>query len=174
MSSYDVANIIHQALSHGYDHVVDDPDMDWSRFCHGGRVVSLDPGLALLMPTVEAAAVAALVAARCLAQGAAASDDFEHLAFNEAIFLPSHGAYVAPGVMRRTLNYLCFANSKVGTRAHVCSTVHCTVHSTIPSPKSTFHRPHSILHSSHSTLHTPHSTLHTPLHAPQLLQGRDR
>ena len=99
----------------------------------GGRVLSSDPGFALLMPTAESAAVAALVAARTLneavtadagiakAKGAAAAAaaanldadyDFEHAAFNEAIFLPSHGGYVAPGVMRRTLNYLCFANSK--------------------------------------------------------------
>ena len=42
----------------------------------------------------------------------AADADFEHLAFNEALFLPSHGAYVSPGVTRRTLNYMCFANSK--------------------------------------------------------------
>jgi hypothetical protein len=73
------------------------------------------------MPTAESAAVAALVAARALHEAAAAGVagstpaadyDFEHAAFNEAIFLPSHGGYVAPGAMRRTLNYLCFANSK--------------------------------------------------------------
>ena len=23
--------------AYGYDHVVDDPHMDWSRYCHGGR-----------------------------------------------------------------------------------------------------------------------------------------
>ena len=104
--------------AYGYDHVVDDPAMDWSRYCHGGRVLSSDPGFALLMPTAESAAVAALVAARTLdaasggENGARDDLDAEHEAFNEAIFLPSHGAYTAPGVMRRTLNYLCFANSK--------------------------------------------------------------
>jgi hypothetical protein len=38
--------------------------------------------------------------------------EFEHQVFNEALFLPSHGDYVSPGVVKRVLNYLCFANSK--------------------------------------------------------------
>ena len=46
--------------AYGYDHVVDDPEMDWSRFCHGGRVLTSDPGFALLMPTEEAAKLAGL------------------------------------------------------------------------------------------------------------------
>ena len=115
--------------AYGYDHVVDDPEMDWSRFCHGGRVLTSDPGFALLMPTEESAKLAGLVFGRVVAEAArvspervrsdlsdaaegAADADFEHLAFNEALFLPSHGAYVSPGVTRRTLNYMCFANSK--------------------------------------------------------------
>ena len=120
--------------AYGYDHVVDDPEMDWSRFCHGGRVLTSDPGFALLMPTEEAAKLAGLVFGRVAAEaargrgsgapkpnqnqnqngaaGGAADANFEHLAFNEALFLPSHGAYVSPGVTRRTLNYMCFANSK--------------------------------------------------------------
>mmetsp|Transcript_9978 Transcript_9978/g.45167 ORF Transcript_9978/g.45167 Transcript_9978/m.45167 type:complete len:1011 (+) Transcript_9978:321-3353(+) len=115
--------------AYGYDNVVDDPEMDWSRFCHGGRVLTSDPGFALLMPTEESAKLAGLVFGRVVAEAArvsperlrsdlsdaaegAADADFEHLAFNEALFLPSHGAYVSPGVTRRTLNYMCFANSK--------------------------------------------------------------
>ena len=42
--------------------------------------------------------------------------EFEHLAFNEALYLPSFGDYVGPGVVKRTLNYLCFANSKTAFR----------------------------------------------------------
>ena len=99
--------------AYGYDHVVDDPEMDWSRFCHGGRVLTSDPGFALLMPTEEAAKLAGLVFGRIAYQTSLSNEaDFEHLAFNEALFLPSHGAYVSPGVTRRTLNYMCFANSK--------------------------------------------------------------
>ena len=134
--------------AYGYDHVVDDPAMDWSRFCHGGRVVGNDPGFAKLAATREALALARLVARRAAAFASrglattspranerreAAYDDsrgrvdaservvateleFEHLAFNEALYLPSRGDYVAPGVVKRTLNYLCFANSKTAFR----------------------------------------------------------
>ena len=105
--------------AYGYDHVVDDPAMDWSRFCHGGRVVGNDPGFAKLAATEEALRLARLVARRAAAH--ARSDEmtdleFEHLAFNEALYLPSFGDYVGPGVVKRTLNYLCFANSKTAFR----------------------------------------------------------
>ena len=32
----------------GYDHVVDDPTMGWSRYCHGSRLSTKDPGFAFL------------------------------------------------------------------------------------------------------------------------------
>ena len=114
--------------AYGYDHVVDDPAMEWSRFCHGARVLTVDPGFAAMAPTREAARLAAMVAARAAAGDSrdeetrvtseksaskSASDaDFEHLVFNEALHLPSHGSYASPGATRRTLNYLCFANTK--------------------------------------------------------------
>ena len=111
--------------AYGYDHVVDDPDMDWSRYVHGGRVLSVDPGFAFARPTTESVALAELVASRILGNSKRrggnskrhdADADAEHLAFNEAMYLPSHGAYTSPGAMKRTLNYLCFANSKLAFR----------------------------------------------------------
>ena len=119
--------------AYGYDHVVDDPAMDWSRFVHGGRIATLDPGFARLRATREAANVASLVARRMLfhaagdranhqeetpettGSGGGTEEDvsrLEHALFNEAVFLPSHGAYASPGATKRALNYLCFANSK--------------------------------------------------------------
>ena len=118
--------------AYGYDHVVDDPAMDWSRFVHGGRIATLDPGFARLSATREAANVASLVARRMLfhaagdranhretpettGSGGGTEEDvsrLEHALFNEAVFLPSHGAYASPGATKRALNYLCFANSK--------------------------------------------------------------
>jgi hypothetical protein len=82
--------------AYGYDHVVDDPEMDWSRFCHGGRVLTADPGFTLLMPTEESAKLASLVAGRSEARflgskqsvTKTADSDFEHLVFNEAVFSP--------------------------------------------------------------------------------------
>ena len=48
--------------------------------------------------------------------GAAAEEDVSRLehrvVFNEAVFLPSHGAWPRAGATKRALNYLCFANSK--------------------------------------------------------------
>jgi hypothetical protein len=138
--------------SYGYDHVVDDPAMDWSRYCHGGRVVASDVAFVRFAATAESVTFASLLARRLrwflgeenLVSGemdsggsgttvgsatkpysmanldpADASSkknltekQFEQLAFNELLYLPSQGGYVAPGVVKRTLNYLCFANSK--------------------------------------------------------------
>ena len=98
--------------AYGYDHVVDDPSMDWSRFLHGGRVASVDAGFFRLAPTYESVALAERVATRTTALGADVSTIQEQDAFNAAVFYPSYGETVAVGVTRRTLNYLCFANSK--------------------------------------------------------------
>lgn len=98
--------------AYGYDHVVDDPSMDWSRYLHGGRVASVDAGFFRLAPTYESVALAERVATRTMALGRDVSVYKEQDAFNAAIFFPSYGETVAVGVTRRTLNYLCFANSK--------------------------------------------------------------
>ena len=101
--------------------------MDWSRFCHGGSVVGNDPGFAKLAATEEALRLARLMARAPPRNHRGSPDDmtemtemndleFEHLAFNEALYLPSFGDYVGPGVVKRTLNYLCFANSKTAFR----------------------------------------------------------
>ena len=98
--------------AYGYDHVVDDPSMDWSRFLHRGRVASVDAGFFRLAPTYESVALAERVATRTTALGDDVSVNQEQDAFNAAVFFPSYGETVAVGVTRRTLNYLCFANSK--------------------------------------------------------------
>ena len=91
--------------AYGYDHVVDDPEMDWSRFCHGGRVLTSDPGRVADAHGGVGEARGSRVWSRRrrggeflrassidLSDAAECADaDFEHLAFNEALFLPSHG-----------------------------------------------------------------------------------
>ena len=102
--------------AYGYDHVVDDPHMDWSRYCHGGRAASRDDGFARFEATEESLALATRVARILLGMKGSSSADIAtraHEAFNEALDLPAHGDYVGPGVIKRTLNYLCFANSKM-------------------------------------------------------------
>jgi hypothetical protein len=52
------------------------------------------------------------LATRVTALGSEVSITQEQDVFNAAAFFPSYGGVVSVGVMRRTLNYLCFANSK--------------------------------------------------------------
>lgn len=98
--------------AYGYDHVVDDPSMEWSRFLHGGRVASSDAAFFRLAPTHESVALAERLTTRLTALGTEVSVVQEQDVFNAAVFFPSYGEVVSVGVMRRTLNYLCFANSK--------------------------------------------------------------
>lgn len=98
--------------AYGYDHVVDDPSMEWSRFLHGGRVASSDAAFFRLAPTHESVAFAERLTTRLTALGTEVSAAEEQDVFNAAVFFPSYGEVVSVGVMRRTLNYLCFANSK--------------------------------------------------------------
>ncbi len=102
--------------AYGYDHVVDDPHMDWSRYCHGGRAASRDDGFVRFEAMEESLALVTRVARILLGIESSPSMDIAiraHEAFNEALDLPAHGDYVGPGVIKRTLNYLCFANSKM-------------------------------------------------------------
>ena len=98
--------------AYGYDHVVDDPSMDWSRFLHGGRVASSDAGFFRIAPTHESISLAERLMTRLTAAGEDPVKNGEQDVFNAALFYPSYGDFTSVGVMRRTLNYLCFANSK--------------------------------------------------------------
>ena len=44
--------------AYGYNHVIDDPAMGFTRFCHGSRIVAYEPGLFYASPTTEAVAFA--------------------------------------------------------------------------------------------------------------------
>ena len=100
----------------GYDHVVDDPTMGWSRYCHGTRMSTRDPGLVLMQATAPAAAAAARIARRLAASGPPSPPgqnvSAERAVFNEETWLPSHGEYITTGVSLRVINFFCFANSK--------------------------------------------------------------
>jgi len=98
--------------AYGYDHVADDPSMGWSRFVHGSRMATRDPGFLFAQPTTDSLRTIALVLSRLRAESSPASDATAHAFFNEAILYPSHGSYGAPGATVRVLNYLCFPNSK--------------------------------------------------------------
>jgi len=87
---------------------------------HGTRVASQDPGFVYLRATEDSVRLSERMASRISStpvdfslEGASAADSEEVKIFVEEVSLPSHGTYVAPGVTRRAMNYLCFANSKV-------------------------------------------------------------
>ena len=110
--------------AYGYNHVLDDPSMGFTRFCHGSRIAGYNPGFFYSMPTAEAVALTARMAERLRrAEGvegrltasstAAAVDDVERIEFVHELWLPSHHDYASVGAVLRVMNYLCFVNSKV-------------------------------------------------------------
>ena len=98
--------------AYGYDHVVDDPSMEWSRYLHGGRVASSDAGFFRLAPTYESVSFSERIMTRLTAPDDETPTEDEQDVFNAAVFFPSYGDFASVGIIRRTLNYLCFANSK--------------------------------------------------------------
>lgn len=103
--------------AYGYNHVLDDPSMGFTRFCHGSRIVAYEPGFFYGQPTAEALALAVRMAthAAALPDGASAADVYpaEREAFLHELWLPSHHEYASVGAQLRVMNYLCFVNSKV-------------------------------------------------------------
>lgn len=104
--------------AYGYNHVLDDPSMGFTRFCHGSRIVAYEPGFFFASPTPEAVALTVRMRAQLKrtlgAQPAApAVLPREREAFLQELWLPSHHEFAAVGAVLRVMNYLCFANSKV-------------------------------------------------------------
>jgi len=107
--------------SYGYNHVLDDPSMGFTRFCHGSRIVSYEPGFFFAMPTDEAVALTVRMATQLARPEAKLTSDSsltqvweaERTAFVHELWLPSHHEYASVGAVLRVMNYLCFVNSKV-------------------------------------------------------------
>ncbi|XRB24251.1 glycosyltransferase family 77 protein [Pseudoscourfieldia marina] len=120
--------------AYGYDHVVDDPKMVFTRFCHGSRVASRLLSFAYFRSTDEALALARRVRAIALREvlrgdgemadalqragegarrvlsayaprrGARRLGAIAALAFNALLYLPSVGQYVSPGASFRAIS----------------------------------------------------------------------
>ena len=102
--------------AYGYDHVVDDPHMDWSRYCHGGRAASRDDGFVRFEATEESLALVTRVARILLGIESSSSMDIAiraHEAFNEALDLPAHGDYVGPVLSKGRSIIYALQNSKM-------------------------------------------------------------
>ena len=107
--------------AYGYNHVLDDPSMGFTRFCHGSRIVAYEPGLFYAQPTAEAVALLLRLRLRLdarLTATATASEvaSVEREVFLHELWLPSHHNYTSVGAVLRVMNYLCSANSKVAFR----------------------------------------------------------
>lgn len=106
----------------GYDHVIDDPTMGWSRYCHGSRIATKDTGFAFLQATSETVTLASRMARRLaahsdqkalqLSSNVSSSSSLEKQIFNGELFFPSHGSYAQVGASIRSMNFFCFPNSK--------------------------------------------------------------
>jgi len=103
--------------AYGYNHVLDDPSMGFTRFCHGSRIVAYEPGFFFAMPTNEAIALTGRMRLHLSQLPASASSkavsEAEREHFLHELWLPSHHEYASVGAVLRVMNYLCFVNSKV-------------------------------------------------------------
>ena len=70
--------------AYGYNHVIDDPSMGFTRFCHGSRIGGYEPNVFYAAPTTEAAALAARRQARLKRAGGGAAARAEREWFLQA------------------------------------------------------------------------------------------
>jgi len=100
----------------GDDSVVDDAYMGWSRFGHGFRLSTMDPGILYAVPTTEAVRFLSNVGQRVRAGGEGHGDRHapqgERLAFNMELFRLTHDAYVHSGAQIRAMKLSCWLSSR--------------------------------------------------------------
>lgn len=101
--------------AYGYNHVLDDPSMGFTRSCHGLRISAHDAGLVFAMPTREARALMLVVAVRLRAEPLLTATR----ALSEELFLPAHNGVTRAGARARVMNLLCFGNSKLFFSSHL-------------------------------------------------------
>lgn len=94
--------------AYGYDDVMDDPSMGWSRYAHTMRIWVFNSGLFYIRPTIPSIELLDRVTAKLAREKA-----WDQAVFNEELFFPSHPGYEGLHASRRVLDYLLFLNSKV-------------------------------------------------------------
>eukprot|EP00755_Sulcionema_specki_P009058 Sspe_Gene.42617::Locus_20708_Transcript_1_6_Confidence_0.667_Length_774::g.42617::m.42617/K20783/RRA; arabinosyltransferase len=80
------------ASAYGYDHVVDDAEMGWSRYVHGTRLALADTRVVFLQATNEASIVSSK-----LMRAGLQSRKHEDALITRLLFAPSHEKYVSTG-----------------------------------------------------------------------------
>jgi len=96
--------------AYGYNHVLDDPTMGFTRYCHGSRIVARDPAMLFAMPSPGAVRFAGTIVRRLRDAGGAKT---ERQAVSEELWLPSSPAFARAGAIPRVQNYLCFTTARV-------------------------------------------------------------
>jgi hypothetical protein len=101
----------------GDDSVVDDPYMGWSRFGHGFRLSTMDPGLFFAAPTEEAVRFLGNVGRRMRSGENGGRGDLGHaqgerLAFNMELFRLTHDGYMHSGAQIRAMKISCWLSAQ--------------------------------------------------------------
>uniref|UniRef100_A0A061SJT2 Glycosyltransferase cazy family gt77-like protein n=1 Tax=Tetraselmis sp. GSL018 TaxID=582737 RepID=A0A061SJT2_9CHLO len=91
----------------GWDDVFDDPQMGWSRYAHTIRLFMVNSGLFYVRPSSRTVELMDRLTERLSREAA-----WDQAAFNEALFLPSHGGYLSPRATVRVMDIYKFVNSK--------------------------------------------------------------
>lgn len=94
--------------AYGYDDVVDEQSMGWSRYAHTMRIWVYNSGFFYIRPTIPAIELLDRVATRLAREKA-----WDQQVFNEELFTPSHPGYEGLHISKRTMDYYMFMNSKV-------------------------------------------------------------
>ncbi len=101
----------------GDDSVVDDAYMGWSRFGHGFRLSTMDPGLFFAAPTEEAVRFLGNVGRRMRGgedggRGDLGRPQGERLAFNMELFRLTHDGYMHSGAQIRAMQISCWLSAQ--------------------------------------------------------------
>ncbi|KAL6572682.1 Arabinosyltransferase rra2 [Orobanche minor] len=95
--------------AYGYDDVLDEPAMGWSRYVHSMRIYVYNSGFFYIRPTVPSIELLDRVFDEL------GRDEYawDQVVFNEVMFYPSRPGYVGLHVSKRTMDMYQFMNSKV-------------------------------------------------------------
>jgi len=93
--------------AYGWDDVMDDPKMGWSRYAHTMRIFVMNSGLFYIRPTL-----ASMDLLRAVEEWLAREAAWDQAVFNHVLFLPSRPGKVSPHAHARILDYEVFMNSK--------------------------------------------------------------
>ncbi|MCO5569706.1 hypothetical protein L7F22_023422 [Adiantum nelumboides] len=94
--------------AYGFDDVMEDPKMGWSRFAHTMRIWVFNSGFFYIRPTIPSIELLDRVTSRLTKEKA-----WDQAVFNEELFRPSHPGYEGLHASTRVMDFYLFMNSKV-------------------------------------------------------------